>query len=289
MVARHDNHRYHHESNPFPPQSVASLLAFEETHQHQQHHPHPSSSIDLHVELKSSCIKKLQGMRVAIATLFRKCARGSSLHDNAIKCIDLARALTEAPFSLPISLQDAWALVCDMASVPHDSNVEGESAACLVYTDVTRYLDNAEPWLGVGPTGTLIGSRGTGGNIKGAGVGVAGVSEQQALRNIKARLLESHLVKGDRLILLGFTSVLRQRQRLALERGQTSFEASPDTCSPQEFLKLMSSIDVNLTLAESKFVCSCAEATAETRSAKQGVAEGTRLGAAILFLSSLLN
>lgn len=297
-AARSDNHRYHHVENSNLPQTMASLLTYDNTSHQDSNHQNQqlqSTTNNANLESREACIKKLQGMRVAIATVFRKSTRGSSLHDNSIKCIDLARALLEAPFSLPLTLENAWRLVCDMASMPYDSHTEGENAASLIYTDVTGFLDKEESWKGSGGIKNVPNR----GGVK----GVAGVSEQQCLRNIRSHLMKSSLVKGNKLLLLGLTSVLRHKLRLALEKGQSSYDGSPDTCSPQELLKLLSSIDVHITLPESKFICECAETiSAEGNNnghnaidqkkgggrISQGVGEGVRLGAAIIFLGTLL-
>jgi len=212
------------------------------------------------MKLRNQAIVQLQDKRPHIAIFFRKrIGNGSRIVENSIKCKDLALELLQPPFSLNISENIAWRLVCDMVGANYLSNPDD---AYILFADVINFLDmekesESESYL-----------------------------KNQMKHSLKRKLFDSKKVQGDKVNLFALTSSLRQRQRCALGRGHSSWDASPDYCTVKELVRLLESIDVCVTLDEAKFICvNASDDDDQTHTNDLNV----RLGAAILFLGSIID
>jgi len=210
------------------------------------------------MNLRKQAIAQLQEQRPQLAVAFRKrIGLGSRLVENGIKCKDLVSELLQPPFSLDISENVAWRLVCDMIGISYSSDLD---KAYILYADVIDFLDSEKET-------------------------VEGYATTQLKNSLKRKLFDSNKVLGDKVNLFALTSTLRQRQRHALGRGQASWDATPDYCTVKELIKLLETIDIAITFEEAKFICSNSSDDDETHTNDIGV----RLGEAILFLGSLID
>lgn len=207
---------------------------------------------------RNEAIVQLQDKRPHLAVFFRKrIGLGSRLVENSIKCKDLALELLQPPFSLKISENIAWRLVCDMIGANYLSNPDD---TYILFADVINFLDMEK------------------------------VTDENYLKNqmkhsLKRKLFDSKQVQGDKVNLYALTSSLRQRQRCVLGRGSNSWDASPDYCSVKELVRLLESIDICVTLEEAKFICMNASDDDQIHTNDLNV----RLGAAILFLGNIID
>ena len=203
-----------------------------------------------------------------LAYCFRTLSSGGGL----VKGPDLVKVLADSPFNIRMSRDALWAMVCGMAGTSPDA---AEAHVYLRFNDAVRYLE-AELQKTTLPPADL------------------------RHRNIFNKLHRSRFVKGSSAAMLEQANILRQRLKYSRQRGPVvSWDGVPDVCSPHEFLSLMNTIDVPLTLDEVEYIYDnvrilearerdiCGGRDEEQCMAYQ-IEHGFSLGCALRYLSDLL-
>ena len=155
-------------------------------------------------------LSKLLSDRAELAHVFRRISSGSGLG----KGKDVCEALLRPPFSVPMSEQSMWKMVCQMAGVDQSAS---PARVYLRFNDVITYLENeAEMYLKP--------------------------KEDPLKTSIISKLCSCKNIYGRKSEIIGQSHLLRTRLRHLRQRGSvTSWDAVPDVCYPQEFCQLMES------------------------------------------------
>lgn len=206
-----------------------------------------------------------------LAYCFRTLSAGMGL----VKGTDLAEVLKSAPFDINMSSTDLWAMVCGMAGARTDSP---KASVYLRFNDAVRYLEGEIQKTTLPPA-------------------------DFRLRSIIDKLFRSKYVLGNSDSMLQQANILRQRLKYSRQRGPVvTWDGVPDVCSPHEFMSLMNTIDLPLSLDEVEFVYDNVRRQELTGGSggfgRDGLQEqcmagqiehGFSLGSAIKYLSEILN
>jgi hypothetical protein len=205
-----------------------------------------------------------------LAYCFRTLSAGMGL----VKGTDLVEVLNAAPFELNMSQGDLWAMVCGMAGTRTDSS---KAAVYLRFNDAIRYLEGQMQRSTLPPA-------------------------DSRQRSIVEKLFRSKYVLGSADAMMQQSSILRQRLRYSRQRGPVvTWDGVPDMCSPHEFMSLMNTIDIPLSLDEVEFIYDNVRRQ-ELKDGRSGhgrgeqqeqcmagqIEHGFSMGAALKYLSELL-
>jgi hypothetical protein len=261
----------------------------------------------------------LQELRIPLALTFRQLKRANKKNENFVKCSDLSRAFLKAPLSINISSETAWALVCDMANLPHNSD---PVTSTLSYSDITHFLDEMKYQSARTPlipksldavedhndstdnsrlnslidVDYLTNNKATNNRINDIDNKLKSNSKKELeyekdngiRESIYHKLYDSKDIKGDKIRFLSLTPILRSRLRndLCRKTGGQSWDSSLDYCSIQELMKLFQSIGVNFTLIELKYI---SNATDEKNTVPVTLQSGALLSKVMPFLAGLIS
>jgi hypothetical protein len=197
--------------------------------------------------------------RPQLAHAFRRISNGSGLGRGE----DVCDALLRPPFSINLSEDEVWNLVCRMAGVDRFTL---PARVYLRFNDVISFLER-EAAIHLQP------------------------KHDPRQVSIQKKLEACKNVRGSKIEMMEQSHILRTRLRHIRQRGAvTSWDAVPDICYPQEFTKLMESIGLILTQDEVIFVYRCVNKEHEpaiTPSCFNQCRYGMPLGESIAFMSTL--
>lgn len=246
---------------PHPPQEfVAPRKSISLASFHFPTHPVESVPPPWLIQVIQSLLKH----KAHLAFTFRSCGGGSGI----ISAADLYNALRQPPFQISLDDKALWQFVYVVASM--DISVPPASVF-LRYGEVVNYLE--EELRRLTPT--------------------ASMSLNSSLRQ---KLQQSRYIQGIPSRVVGHLQILRQRLRNIQQRGTvTSWEGVPDMCSVREFVTLLQSIDLQISLEEADFVWSESRKNGSgesswnflTGSRDDGV-KAISIGAGLAFLESVL-
>jgi hypothetical protein len=209
-------------------------------------------------------IRSLLRNKAHLAFVFRSYGCGSGIVSGA----DLCHALRQVPFEITLDDTSLWAFVCQMVSIPPTSP---PSSVFLRYNEVIDYLESELGSLSPSVSTTL----------------------QASLRQ---KLEASRYIQGNPERVVGHLQILRQRLKNIQQRGSaTSWEGVPDMCSIREFLSLLQTIDLTLSVEEAELIWEASRKNRSeesswnflTGSADDGV-KAISIGAGLMYLRSLL-
>ena len=230
------------------PRKSISLASF-----HFPTHPVESAAPSWLIQVIQSLLKH----KAHLAFTFRSCGGGSGI----ISAVDLYNALRQPPFQISLDDKTLWQFVYLVASM--DTSVPPASVF-LRYGEVVNYLE--EELRRLTPT--------------------ASMSLNSSLRQ---KLQQSRYIQGIPSRVVGHLQILRQRLRNIQQRGSaTSWEGVPDLCSVREFVTLLQSIDLQISLEEADLIWSESRKNGSEESRDDGV-RAISIGAGLAFLESLLN
>jgi hypothetical protein len=219
------------------------------------------------VEEASPLLKTIRSLlrnKAHLAFVFRSCGCGSGIVSGA----DLCQALRQIPFEITLDDISLWAFVCQIVSMPPTSP---PSSVFLRYNEVIDYLESELRHLSPSTSTTL---------------------QTSLIQKLKS----SRSIQGNPERVLGHLQILRQRLKNIQQRGAaTSWEGVPDMCSIREFLSLLQTIDLPLSLEEAELVWEESRKNRSeesswnflTGSADDGV-KAISIGAGLMYLRSLI-
>jgi hypothetical protein len=239
------------------PRKAISLASF--------HSPTPRDSVSRHSPpWLLQVIQSLLKHKSHLAFTFRSCGGGSGI----ISAADLCHALRQPPFQVALDDNALWQFVYRIASM--DPSVPPASVF-LRYSEVVNYLEAELQRLFPSASSSLSSS-------------------------LRQKLEQSRYVQGIPSRVVGHLQILRQRLRNLQQRGAvTSWEGVPDMCSVREFVALLQSIDLEISLEEADLIWAESRKSGSeesswnflTGSGDDGV-RAISIGAGLAFLESLL-
>lgn len=233
---------------------------------HQSDDPSPQDSRN---NASRRAIERILHNKAHLAFVFRSHGSGSGMMSG----VSLFESLRRDPFNIDMDDASLWSFICKMALTDDRAN---KSTVYLRYTDAINYLESNRD----------------------RSASSALVLMSTALRD---KLIKSKYIAGDRSQLIGQLHILRQRLKTSRQRGAVvTWEGFPDVCSPHEFMTLLNTVDVSLSLAEAELIydeirkdMASQNSTQFNRdtiqlSAAGQIEHGIPIGEAIRFLASLI-
>jgi hypothetical protein len=210
----------HEESATVAPRKTVSLGSFHSSTPSRESLPRNSP---LQPSLLLPALQTLLKHKAQLAFTFRSCGGGSGI----ISAADLCQALRQPPFQLCLDHPTLWQLVYRMAGM---EPLVPPASVFLRYEEVVIYLETELRRLSPSASASLT-------------------------LSLRQKLEQSRYILGIPSRVVGHLQILRQRLRNLQQRGAaTSWEGVPDLCSVREFVALLQSIDLEISLEEADLI-----------------------------------